>query len=116
MDPYEILKVRSDASNEELRRRKKELLVKYHPDKVQDVYIKELCEERCKNVSKAYEEIKILRKFKHPNQNIQRSDYYDMLFSMYPRTDLYDETFIDVHMETNVVFEELEAQMKRMKN
>lgn len=123
MDPYsslyEFLKVRSDVSNDELKRRKKELLVMYHPDKVQDVHIKKLCEDHCKSIMKAYDDIMALRKHKHENTNWSKGDHYDMLYSMLDSShdDLYDKTYIGEHVDTMgsvKVFEELEAQMKRM--
>ena len=113
---YEVLKVRSDVSNDELKRRKKELLVMYHPDKVQDVHIKKLCEDHCKSIMKAYDDIMALRKHKHENTNWSKGDHYDMLYSMMRPScdDLYDETYIGDNMKSVKMFEELEAQMKRL--
>ena len=119
MDPYQVLKVRSNISDEDLKKRKKELLVQFHPDKVQDQSLKKVYEERFKTVTKAYEDITILRRFRHPNISVHRSDYYDTLFAMYPRHDLYDESFLDgaehMSMETSDIFDELEAHMRNMR-
>ena len=120
MDPYEVLKVKSNISDDDLRRRKKELLVSCHPDKVQDPELKKVCEEHFKMVTKAYEDIMILRRFQHPNRNVQRSDYCDRLFSMYPRHEGCDESLLDdtdsMCTETSRECEELEAHMRAMKH
>ena len=117
MDPYGILKVRSDVSNDELKRKKKELLVRFHPDKVDDIHIKQMCEEHCTMLTKADEDVMNLRKHKSLHTNRTKGDHYDILYSMYSKSELshlVDESFIDMPLETGKVFEELEEQMRKI--
>ena len=53
-DYYKILKVNSNATNDDIKKAYKKLAMKYHPDKnlIED---KKMCEERFKEVSEAYQ-------------------------------------------------------------
>ena len=55
MDPYEVLGVRRDASEEEIKAAYKELVRKYHPDKYQNNPLADLAEEKLQEVNEAYD-------------------------------------------------------------
>ncbi len=58
-DPYEILGVSRDASAAEIKRRYRELVAQYHPDKAVGATpeIRKLAEERVKEINWAYERV-----------------------------------------------------------
>ena len=60
-DPYTILKVDRQASQQEIREAYLELVHQYHPDKVSHLgeEFKELAENRFKEIQKAYEALRI---------------------------------------------------------
>lgn len=57
MNPYEVLGVRQNASDEEVKAAYKELVKKYHPDKYQNNPLADLAEEKLQEVNEAYEMI-----------------------------------------------------------
>lgn len=67
MNPYEVLGVSNNASEEEIKKAYKELVKKYHPDKYQNNPLADLAEEKLQEVNEAYD---ILMK-----QNKSTSDY-----------------------------------------
>jgi len=62
MDPYSVLGVSATASDDEIKRIYRELVKKYHPDKYRDSDLKDLADEKLKNINKAYDEIIRMRK------------------------------------------------------
>ena len=60
-DPYKILGVSCDASDDEIKKAYRELARKYHPDKYRDSDLASLAEEKMKEVNAAYEEIQKMR-------------------------------------------------------
>lgn len=60
-DPYKILGVSPDASDEDIKKAYRALARKYHPDKYRDSDLADLAEEKMKEVNAAYEEIKTIR-------------------------------------------------------
>ncbi len=56
-DPYEVLGIKPDASDEEVKRAYRELARKYHPDNYQDNPLADLAEEKMKAVNEAYNAI-----------------------------------------------------------
>lgn len=56
-DPYKILGVPRDASDDEVKRAYRELAKKYHPDKYKDSDLAELASEKMKEINAAYDEI-----------------------------------------------------------
>lgn len=55
MNPYEVLGVSENASQEEIKRAYKELAKKYHPDKYQNNPLADLAEEKLREVNEAYD-------------------------------------------------------------
>ena len=56
-DPYTVLGVKPDASDEEVKRAYRELARKYHPDNYQNNPLADLAEEKMKEINAAYEQI-----------------------------------------------------------
>ncbi len=55
MNPYKVLGVSEDATQEEIRAAYRDLVKKYHPDKYTDNPLKELANEKLKEINEAYE-------------------------------------------------------------
>ena len=60
-DPYKVLGVSPDASDDEIKKAYRALARKYHPDKYRDSDLADLASDKMKEVNAAYEEIKRLR-------------------------------------------------------
>lgn len=60
-DPYEVLGVSQNATNEEVKRAYREMSRKYHPDNVADNPLRDLAEEKFKEVQDAYKQIMDMR-------------------------------------------------------
>ncbi len=55
MNPYKVLGVSENASQEEIRHAYLELVKKYHPDKYTDNPLKDLANEKLKEINQAYD-------------------------------------------------------------
>ena len=56
-NPYEVLGIPRDASNDEVKKAYRQLCKKYHPDSYMDNPLAELAEEKFKEIQTAYEQI-----------------------------------------------------------
>jgi len=77
-DPYEVLGVRKGATKEEIKKAYLELVKKYHPDKFKDNPLRELAEEKLKEINEAY--------------NILMNDQYSSYeYSTYDQNSIYQQ-------------------------
>lgn len=53
-DPYEVLDLQKGATKEEIKKAYLEMVKKYHPDKYKDNPLKDLAEEKLKEINEAY--------------------------------------------------------------
>ena len=60
-DPYSVLGVSPNASDEEVKKAYRELARKYHPDNYQNNPLADLAEEKMKEVNEAYDAINKMR-------------------------------------------------------
>ncbi|MBQ8208709.1 MAG: J domain-containing protein [Clostridia bacterium] len=60
-DPYKILGVSPNATDEDIKKAYRELARKYHPDKYRESDLADVAEEKMKEVNAAYEEIQKMR-------------------------------------------------------
>jgi tetratricopeptide (TPR) repeat protein len=60
-DPYSVLGVSPNASDDEVKKAYRELARKYHPDNYHDNPLSELAQEKMKEVNEAYDEINRMR-------------------------------------------------------
>lgn len=60
-DPYQVLGISSNATDEEVKKAYRELSRKYHPDTYADNPLSDLAEEKFKEVQEAYQQIMDMR-------------------------------------------------------
>ncbi len=73
-DPYKVLGVKPTDSDDTIKDAYRKLARKYHPDKYADGDLKELAEEKMKEVNAAYEEIQKMRQGGSSNNNSSNSN------------------------------------------
>ena len=61
-DPYQVLGVKPDCTDEELKKAYRELAKKYHPDNYHDSPLADVAQEKMKEINEAYEAVQSLRK------------------------------------------------------
>ena len=68
-DPYKILGVAPNATDDEIKTAYRNLARKYHPDKYRDSDLAEMAGEKMKEINAAYDEIQKIRAGKATGQN-----------------------------------------------
>ena len=85
-DPYKVLGVSPDATDEEIKKKYRELARKYHPDNYVNNPLSDLVEEKMKEINEAYDRIQNMRSEASSNSNnngsqsTENSDYYTDLY------------------------------------
>lgn len=69
MDPYSVLGVNRNASDDEVKKAYRELVKKYHPDRYTDEAMKNLADDKLKQINAAYDEIQRMRQNKGGSSN-----------------------------------------------
>ena len=72
-DPYSVLGVDQNASDEEIKKAYRELARKYHPDNYQNNPLADLAEEKMKEINEAYDQIQRQRKQQQQSYSGQAS-------------------------------------------
>ena len=74
-NPYKVLGVSPNATDDEIKQAYRELARKYHPDKYRDSDLADLASEKMKEINAAYEEIQQMRK--NPSGNSDNGSQYN---------------------------------------
>lgn len=81
LNPYDVLEINRDATDEEVKKAYRELAKKYHPDNFKDNPLADLASEKMKTINEAYDEIQKERASGSPRQG--NGSYYNS--SNFPR-------------------------------
>ena len=87
-NPYEVLEINRDASDDEIKKAYRELAKKYHPDNFKDNPLADLANEKMKQINEAYDEIQKNRSSHTKNNRNGYTYYYNAdsgTHSNYPR-------------------------------
>ena len=74
-NPYEVLGLQEGASKEEITKAYREFAKKYHPDQYGDNPLKDLAEERMREINEAYDYL--IKNGKASNTNYSNNTYYE---------------------------------------
>lgn len=109
-DPYEVLNISPDATDDEVKKAYRKLAKKYHPDKYQNSPLAEEASEKMKEINAAYDAILNERKGKYGSG--QSSTYDNGYRSAYQRgSSRYSEIRILIN---NGRYEEAEQRMSEI--
>ena len=75
-DPYKVLGVSRDATDDEIKKVYRELARKYHPDNYTDTNLAELAEEKMKEINEAYDQIQTERSGKGSSSSSYNNTNY----------------------------------------
>ena len=106
-DPYSILGVSKNASDEEIKSAYRELVKKYHPDNYDSSNpLKDLAEEKMQEINAAYDEIQNIRS-KKSNKNTGYDYYTGSTSGVYAdvRRMINDRRFTDAEKALTAVLE-----------
>ena len=81
-NPYKVLGVSPNATDDEIKQAYRELARKYHPDKYRDSDLSDLAEEKMKEINAAYEEIQQLRRQGGSENNYQHTGTQYRLYAV----------------------------------
>ncbi len=93
-DPYKVLGVSRDATDEEIKKAYRELARKYHPDNYANNPLADLVQEKMKEINEAYDEIQRSR----ASSRSSSSGYYD---TSYTSDGTYDAALKEVRILIN---------------
>lgn len=88
MNPYEVLGVKQNATPEEIKKAYRELVKKYHPDQYGDNPLKELANEKLREVNQAYEMLTKGNHSSNSNYNNSNSSYNNSHGNSYQYSDI----------------------------
>lgn len=120
-DPYSVLGIGRDATEDEIKSAYRELAKKYHPDNYAGSPLADLAQEKMKEINEAYDEVQKLRKKKKSGYDDYGSEssgsYYSSSGSY---SDSYSSDFQDVrdligqqnYYEADVRLNAVEAQKR----
>lgn len=87
-DPYETLNISRHATKEEIRQAYNESVKKYHPDRYPEAHMKELAEEKMKEVNQAYDAL--MNGYRdQPDRWSSRSSTQDDDYTLFQRIRMY---------------------------
>lgn len=87
MNPYEVLGVSSDADEETIKKKYRELVKKYHPDKYVNTPMAEMASEKMKQINEAYDML--------TNKNTNTSGYGGGYYGSYGQNYDYSNISFD---------------------
>ncbi len=96
-DPYKVLGVSPTASDDDIKETYRRLARKYHPDKYADSELKELAEEKMKEINSAYEEIQQMR----ANGGSKSDSYNNSSYSGYSNNSSSNAKFANIRRNIN---------------
>lgn len=96
-DPYKVLGVAPTSTDDQIKEAYRKLARKYHPDKYTDSDMKELAEEKMKEINAAFEEIQQMRS----KSNSSRSGSYSSSGSSYSNSSYGSYNYANIRRNIN---------------
>lgn len=121
-DPYKVLGVDKNATDEEIKKAYRELARKYHPDNYVNTPLSDLADEKMKEINEAYETVQKMRKqgsagagYSAESGNSSYSGGYGGIFTEI-RTCISERNFYEADIRLNsVATEERNAEWHYLK-